>query len=585
MFKFLYRAFALFGLLTLAGLAGGGYLLYHIYFAPPSLAEAVVLSIDLDQKLVEQVADDPLTGKLLGSSGLSLRDVVDAFDRGARDRRVKGAVIRIGGDEMGMAQVQEIRGAIARFRAAGKFTTAFAETFGEFGPGNKSYYLASACEQVWLQPLGMVGLTGLAAEMPFARKLLDQLHLVPEVGHREEYKSAMESLTERTISGPHREMLESLLDDLTNQLVGGVSAARKLEPSVVRRLIDSGPLLDHEARDAGLVDRLGYYDELNDEALEKAGTGGAEASMVTPDDYLAAAGELNDSGPTVALIFALGGIERGDNGVNPMMGGNTVGSDALVLAIQQAVDDEDVRAILLRIDSPGGSVTASETIRRAVVQAKAAGKPVIVSMSDMAASGGYWIAMNADKIIAEPATLTGSIGVIVGKLATSGFWDSFGITWEGVKRGANAGIWSNVSSYTPAEKARVEAVLDDVYSTFTRNVADARHLTPERVREIARGRVWTGHQAVALGLVDELGDLDLALQRTREAIGLKADSPVSLDVFPRPKSQLERVLDLLTVSGARFAEISRALAPVARAVAPLSGKSTESMRMPEIGVR
>ncbi len=578
MIRFIVRAFALFGFLMLAGLGGGGYFAYQALFATPSLPEAVVLSIDLDQKLVEQVDDDPVAGTLLGGD-LSLRDVVDALDRGARDRRVKGAVLRFGGDDLGMAQAQELRSAIARFRAAGKFTTAFAETFGEFGPGNKSYYLASVCEQVWLQPVGMVGLTGFSAEMPFARKVLEQLRVVPELLHREEYKSAMETFTERAISGPHKEMLDSLLDDLTDQLVVGLSATRKLDPLAVRRLIDRGPLLDREARDAGLIDRIGYYDEVTDEALDKAGAGGLEAALVAPDEYLEAAGDPNDSGPTVALIFAVGGIGRGDGGVNPIAGGDGVGSDAVVQAFQQAVEDEDVKAILFRIDSPGGSAVASETIRRAVLQAKAAGKPVIVSMSDMAASGGYWIAMNADRIIAEPATLTGSIGVIAGKVSTAGFWDMLGITWDGVKRGQNAGIWSGITSYGPSERARVEAVLDDLYATFTRNVAEARHLAPEKVREIARGRVWTGHQALALGLVDELGDLETALRRSREAIGLTPDAPVSLEVYPRPKSQFERVVDLLTLGGARLRDSVRVLAPVARAV-----RGGEALRMPEVGL-
>lgn len=579
MFKVIYRLLALFGLLVLAGAGVGGWLLYKTLFAVPVLPEAVVLTIDLDQKVVEQVTDEPLSGKLFGGD-LSLRDVVDTLDRGAHDARVKGALLRIGGDDMGFGQVQEVRAALARFRAAGKFATAFSETFGEFGPGNKSYYLATACDQIWLQPIGMVGLTGMSVEMPFARKLIDQLHIVPEVGHREEYKSAMESLTERDISAPHKEMLDSLLDDLTDQLVGGLSASRKLEPGAVRGLIDRGPLLDHEAKDAGLIDRVGYYDEAVDEALDKAGKGGKDAGLVTQDDYLAAAGEPNDKGPTIAMIFAVGGIERGEGGPNPMLGGTAVGSDTLVQAFQQASDDDDVRAILLRIDSPGGSAVASETIRRAVVQAQAAGKPVIVSMSDTAASGGYWIAMNADRIIAEPATLTGSIGVIVGKVATTGLWDSLGITWGGVKRGQNAGIWSSVAPYSASEHARVEAVLDDLYAAFMRNVAEARHLTPEKVHAIARGRVWTGHQAVALGLVDELGDLDLALRRTREAIGLKPDAPISLDVYPRPKSQIEKIVDLLTVSGTNIRALARAVAPVVAAVAP-GGMGGKVVRMPE----
>ncbi len=578
MIKVVVRAFALFGFLVIAGAAGGCYLLYQAFLAPPSLPEAVVLAIDLDQKLTEQGGDSSVTGGLFDGAG-GVRDIVNAFDRGARDSRVKGAVLRFGGDALGIAQAQELRAAISRFRAAGKFTTAFAESFGEFGPANKSYYLASSCDQVWLQPVGMLGLTGLSAEMPFARKVLEQLHVVPEILHREEYKSAMEMFTERAISGPHKEMLESLVEDLSEQMVIGLAATRKLDPPAVRRLIDSGPLLGREAREAGLIDRIGYYDEATDEALDKAEAGGGEAGLVSPEDYLDAAGEPNDDGPTVALIYAVGGIERGGGGVNPMLGGETVGSETVVQAFQAAVEDDDVRAILFRIDSPGGSAVASETIRRAVLQAKAAGKPVIVSMGDTAASGGYWIAMNADRIVAEPATLTGSIGVIVGKMATGGLWDLLGVTWDAVRRGQNAGLWSGISQYSPGERSRVEAVTDDIYATFVKNVAEARHMTPERVREIARGRVWTGRQALGLGLVDELGDLDTALKRVREAIGVKPDAPVSLDVYPRPKSQIERAMELLTVSGARLRDGATVLSPLLRAA-----KGGEALRMSETGL-
>ena len=362
MVRVLYRVFALVGFLVLVSAAAGGYLAYQAFYAVPELPGSIVLSVDLDQDVVEESPDDPVAGTLAGGAA-SLRDAVDALDRGAHDPRVKGALIRLGSDGMGMGQVQEVRAALARFRAAGKFTTAYAESFGEFGPGNKSYYLASACEQIWLQPIGMLGLTGLSAEMPFARKGLDQLHIQPEIEHREEYKSAMETFTERSITAPHREMLESLLDDLTDQIVGGVAAGRKLEAATVRHLIDTGPFIDHEAKDAGLIDRIGYYDELVDEALERAGP---DAGITSSDDYLNAADDPNDQGPTVALIFAVGGIERGEGGVNPMLGGTTMGSDAIVSAFQQAIDDDDVRAILLRIDSPGGTVGDSQEIHSAI---------------------------------------------------------------------------------------------------------------------------------------------------------------------------------------------------------------------------
>jgi protease-4 len=585
MFRFLFRMLALTGLTALAGLVVGGVVLYRLLFAPPELPRTVVLELDLDQALVEQNPEDPVADAL-SSGGLTLRDVVEALERGRTDPRVKGLVARLGEEGLGFAQAQEVRAALARFRASGRFAFGFAESFGDFGPGNKAYYLAAAFDQVWLQPVGMVGLTGLAAEVPFARKALDWLHVVPDIGHREEYKSAMEPLTEPGFSKPHREMTESLLDDLTGQLVAGIAADRRLAPATLRTLIDRGPLTDREAKEAGLIDRLGYWDQVLEEAKAKAGS---DADTVEPGDYLAAAGTPHEDGPTIALIYGVGGIERGKGGVNPMLGGTTLGSDKLVQAFHEAIEDDDVRAILFRIDSPGGSAVASEAIRRAVLEAKAAGKPVIVSMGDTAASGGYWIAMNADRIIAAPATLTGSIGVLAGKMATGGLWESLGVTWESIRRGGNAAMWSSVTPFDAAGRERLETMLDSLYATFTANVAEARKLAPEKVRQIARGRVWTGSQALDLGLVDELGDLELALTRTREAIGLAADAPVSLDVYPRPRSLLERLAEL-AMNGRAQGESSGSAAALVRSAQPLLARlaplaaGDRSLRMTATGL-
>jgi protease-4 len=274
--------------------------------------------------------------------------------------------------------------------------------------------------------------------------------------------------------------------------------------------------------------------------------GSAGTELLEARDYLGAAGRPHRSGPTIAMIYGTGTIQRGSNGVDPLSGGTSMGSDDIAKAFREAAEDPDVRAILFRIDSGGGSAVASESIRRALVKAKAAGKPVIVSMGEAAASGGYWIAMNADKIIAHPGTLTGSVGVVAGKMVTSGLWSRFGIEWGQVSRGRNANIWSSLTPYSEDESKRLDTILDDIYGAFVRNIAEARKLPVASVRDIAKGRVWTGAQAKALGLVDELGDMETALGFAREAAGLPRDADITLQSFPKPEPQWMQALDLIT---------------------------------------
>lgn len=578
MFRTIVNVLALIGLSVVLLLVGSSALGWFLYDRKTALPETIVLKLDLDQPLVEHVARDPLGAALFGRDA-SLRTIIDGLDRGRSDPRVKGLVVRFGSDSLGLAQSQELRAAVARFRADGRFALAFAETFGEFGPGNRSYYLATAFDEIWLQPVGLVGLTGLSAQVPFVRGALDKLEVVPQIAQREEYKGAAESLTERGFTPAHREMMGNLLDDLSGQLVEGIAASRKLDAEAVRSLIDRGPFLDREALDARLIDRLGYYDAAIDQARERAGAGAKTKDLFK---YLGAAGHPHDKGPTVAVVYAVGGIQRGDGGVNPLLGGTAIGSTEMVKAFDEAARAPDVRAIVLRIDSGGGSAVASESIRRAVVRAREAGKPVIVSMGDAAASGGYWIAMNADRIIAEPATLTGSIGVFAGKMVTGRLWDQLGITWETVDRGRHAAMWSSSKTYSESEMKRVDAMLDDIYAAFVRHVAEARKLPLERVRDIAKGRVWTGRQALGLGLVDELGDMELALRRAREATGLAADAGISLTVYPRPDTPWERLMDMALGGGSGHVDgaLAAALRPVAALLRPTAGPE---LRMPVVG--
>lgn len=577
MLRFLVRLFAFLGFLVVAAIGGTVWFVWqHEEMMPGSM----VLNLDLDQPLSDRPPGDRLAS-LLGREA-SLREIVDALDRARTDQRVKGLIVRLGAREPGLAQAQELRAAVERFRRSGRFALAFSESFGEGGSGNRSYFLATAFDEVWLQPLGHVGITGLAAQMPFVRDALDTLGVNPQIQQREEYKSFAETFTQRALTPANREMTEALLGDLSRQIVDGIAQARRLDPAAVREVIDRAPLLEQEALQARLVDRIGYRDEMETEAERRAG--GAETVDLL--DYLDTEGAPNDQGPVVALIHVVGNITRGES-EGGRLGELTAGSDTIVEAFDEAIDDDDVRAILFRIDSGGGSVTASEAIRRAVVKARQHGKPVVVSMGDVAASGGYWIAMDANRIVAAPGTITGSIGVVAGKLSADTLSERLGVHWDMVSEGRNAGMWSPLRPFSPSEQERLTAIIDSTYATFLAKVAEARKLAPEKVREAAKGRVWTGAQALGLGLVDELGDTGVALARVREAIGLAADAPVSLEPYPPPKSTLEEIMDLMSGKGIVQEAVARQLRPWMARLAPLLDAAAPGVRaaMPPMDVR
>jgi len=526
---------------------------------------ATVLTLNLDRALSDAPAGDGLSS-VLSEPQPTLRDVLDAIERATDDPRVKVLFVRLGSDEMGAAQVQELRDAIAAFRAKGKFAVAYADSFGEFGPGNHAYYLAAACDQIWLQPQGLLGLTGLRSESPFFRGTLDKLDVVPNFDHRSEYKTAMNMITETSMTAAQREETESLLRSVFDQMIRGIARDRKIEEAKVREIVDRGPLLTQEAADAHLVDKIGYRDQAEVEARERAGSG---AELLSTLAYLGRAGRPNRSGPVIALIYGTGLIQRGGNGGGPLSGSGIMGADAVARAFDQAATDPDVKAILFRVNSPGGSVVASETIWRAVVRARERGKPVIVSMGDVAGSGGYYVAAPADKIVAEPATLTGSIGVVAGKFVTTGFWKLLGVTWGAVDVGANASMFSTLDDFTPAQHARFETFLDVIYADFKERVAKGRKMDPAAVEAVAKGRVWTGEQAKERGLVDALGGFATALALAKEAAHIPPDREVTLKQVPPPESFAEVLTRIASRSEGAEIEVEASPGTLSRLAAQL----------------
>jgi protease-4 len=503
-------------------------------YAKGPMPRKILLEADFERGIEEYVAEEPIA-KAFGGEELTTRDVVDALDRAAKDERVVGLVARVGAAPMGLAQIQEIRDAVARFRAAGKPAVAWGETFGEFGAGNGSYYLATAFDTIYLQPSGDVGLTGLMYESPFIRSMLDKLDVVPRMDHRYEYKNAMNMYTETKFTDAHREAMKVLMDSQFGQIVAGIAGGRKMPADQVRATFDAGPYLGQQAVDAKLVDGLLYRDEVYDKVKKQAGDG---AKLLFLDKYLERAGRPHAKGPKIALVYGVGAVQRGGGSFSPLSG-NAMGSDTVSAALRAAREDDDVKAIVFRVDSPGGSYVASDTIWRETQLCREAGKPVVVTMGNLAGSGGYFVAMGADKIVAQPGTITASIGVLGGKMLTKGFWDRLGITWDEVHTSENGTMFTGVSDYTPKEWDKFQQWLDRVYVDFTGKVAQGRNLPKAKVLEIAKGRIWTGEDAKRLGLVDALGGFAVALDLAKEAAKIPADQEVNVVLFPRKKTLFE----------------------------------------------
>jgi protease-4 len=500
---------------------------------------ALVLEVDLTEGIVEGQPADPVSA-LLTMRRTHLQDVLDGLRRARTDPRVRALIVKIGGHRIGLAMAQELREAVRAFRDSGKLTVAWAESFGEVSRGTVPYYLASAFQRICMQPSGDLALTGVALEEPFFNEALGKIGVTPRFAKRHEYKTAANTFMERTYTPEHEEMSGRLVASAGEQVVAGIAAGRGLPEERVRQLIDQAPLLGSEALDAGLVDRLAYRDEVYAELRAAVGE---DARLRYVSRYNRTQGLAKriprPQHDGVALIQGQGPIRLGRSGRGALPGrGSSIGSETISAAFRAAVKDARVKAIVFRVDSPGGSYVASDTIWREVVLAREAGKPVIVSMGNVAASGGYFVAAPADAIVAQPGTLTGSIGVLVGKPVVGELLDRLGIGLGSVEQGAHARMYAPTRDFTAEEWTRVNIFLDRVYDDFVGKVAEGRGLSRERVDELARGRVWTGADAHERGLVDELGGLGLAMDIARKRSGLPAGAPVR--VYPHV-SPLDRL--------------------------------------------
>lgn len=556
-----------------------------VWMSQPDVPRATVLELDLEKQIIEWPPSNPM-GRVFLEDTTRLIDVVETLDRAAEDERVVGLVARIGSAPIGFAQVQELRDAIARFRARDKFAIAWSETFGEVAPGNTAYYLATAFDEIYLLPSGDVGLTGLVYQGQFLEGLLDKIGAEPRMDHRKEYKNAMNTFTESSFTEAHREATRHLAESHHEQIVRGIAESRGMYENEVRKLIDDGPYLGQEAVEAGLVDGLAYRDQVYEKVDQRAGE---DRRLLYLRAYRERTGWRHDDGETVALIFGTGTVTRGKSAFDPLTGSFSMGASTVSKAFRSAIEDDDVRAILFRVDSPGGSYVASDVIWRETVRAREAGKPVIVSMGNLAASGGYFVAANANKIVAQPGTITGSIGVLGGKILIRDTWNKVGITFDSVKTAENATMYSPLHDYTEHGWSRHQDWLDRVYEDFTGKVAEGRGMPLQKVRQVAKGRVWTGEAAHERGLVDELGGFGVALRAAREEAGLPADAEIELRVYPRPESAFAALFgEQPESSEARAAveaavRVMKAIRPVGEMLERLQAEPAErALRAPEV---
>ncbi len=492
----------------------------------PKIKSNSLLFVDLKNEIPEESTDNPFE-KIFEGEKNTLKDHLDCISRAAKDDRIKGIFLRVGGAEIGWAKVQELRNALISFKESKKPLIAFIE-FAGIG----DYYLATASDEIYIMPMGFLEVHGILSEVPFLKGTLDKLGIKAEFEHVAEYKTASDILTRDSMSPYHKEMVNDILDNLFGRFLLDVSQARNISEDDLKKAINRGILSPEEAYDAKLVDGLKYRDEIKKMLEDKFDS---EFHKVSIDRY-----KKSDAFPRmkgkkkIALIYATGTIVSGESS-SDTYSGKMLGSDSISKIFKKVREDKGIKGIVMRVNSPGGSGIASDVIWREVEQIKE-NIPVIISMSDVAASGGYYISMGADSIVAQPSTLTGSIGVLAGKFNMRSFYDWIGLNWELTKRGRNADFFSSYTSFTEEQRKILQDEIYKFYEKFVQKVSDGRGKSWDEIHEIAKGRVWTGEMAKELGLVDELGGMKEAISLAKEKAGISEEEEVKIVIFPKKKT-------------------------------------------------
>lgn len=501
----------------------------------PSVLPGTVLVFDIGGRYVEAV-EPSLLSRLLGDSRRPFVGLLSELRKAERDDRLAGVVLRIRQLDVGWGKAQEIRSAIQDLRAAGRRTLAYLEVEGL--EANIEYYVATSAEVVHWAPASRAALAGLSAEYLFLGGLFEKLGVELEVERIGRYKTAADMFSGREMSPAHREMANSLLDSINRQFVDGIAGSRRLSPDFVRRAIDRAPATPEEMLSLGLIDGISHYDEV----IEELGGG----PVVFGDEYadVDPASLGFDPVAQFALVYGTGMVLTG-KGSTTRSGQPVLASDTVSQALKDAAQDDRVSAIIFRIDSPGGSPLASDIVWRATQLARESRKPLIASVSDVAASGGYYVMAGADAIVAPAGSFTGSIGVFALRPAVGGLLEKLGIGTASLTRGAHADLMIISEPLSPGTRARLRAEIESVYELFLQRVAAGRKLEPSRVDQLGQGRVWTGEQALESGLIDEIGGLRTAVLRAKVALNLPADSDVSLIPYPKARSLAEQIDEVL----------------------------------------
>ncbi len=542
--KSLIYSFAIFGILFIMLLLVVLGLIRQDTGSVVLVPKSALLTINFDNDYPETRGDD-IVAEVTGAQPQTFLDLITAINVAGADKRVKALAATVSTSSLGLAQIQDLRNTIAAFRATGKKAYLFSSGFGSFGRGTKEYYLASVFDEIAVAPHSEVGITGVSLEVPFFRKVLDKIGVKPEFYSRYEYKTAMASMTDFQMSKPYREELTRLGGSIFNQFVKDTASARKISESELKRQVNLAPLTSENALEAKLVDKIVYRQDWL-KHLQKE----HKAKTIDVYDYAANIQTYGRGVPAVAFLVIDGVIAEGESYANSLRGEVVTGSETVLKQIEEIAEDKEVRALIVRVNSPGGGYNAANEIWHGLEQLKENKKiPVIISMGDYAASGGYFVALAGDKIIAEPSTITGSIGVLGGKMVFQELWKKLGVNWSNVKFGDNAGILSFNTAFNNSEKHIFNKSLDSVYEDFTLKVSRARNIDMKELNKLARGRVWTGEGAYKNKLVDELGGIDLALGEAQKAAGLKPEDKFRIAYYPKEKTLQEKIQQL--VNGSR----------------------------------
>ncbi len=544
--KIIIGLLAVFGGFIIIGVIAASIIMFNFQDNHQDITDNSILRLDLNQQISEK---QHFVGFF--DVAIRLQDILKALDKAATDTKIKAVVVELGNSNIGMAKAQEIIAAIKKFKISGKPTIVYAKDLGSMSGGMVDYYMASSFDEIWLQPSGGLGFSGFNFEMPYIKDALDKFNITAEFQQRHEYKGGIDIYNENKMPVSVKNNLQNLANSWLKQVVAEVEENKPNLVGQVNILIDNSPYLGHQAVTLGLIDRLGYLDQLDARLNEIAGDDYADISIM---DYLFVNSEFNgiDSVDSegkitdVALNYGVGAIGSGKTG----------GSDdddfspyIIAEALKEAREDDAIKAVIFRVDSPGGAYGQSDMVWREVVLLEDAGKPVVVTMGDYAASGGYFVAMAASHIIANPATITGSIGVYSGKFATKEFWREFGINWDGIKVGKNSGMWSMINKFSPDEMNKFKQSIDFIYDDFTKKAAKGRNMDEASIDNAARGRVFSGVDALQIGLVDELGGMVEAKDAMRNILNLNENDSLNLIELPTEISSYEQFQQLISGGG------------------------------------